>query len=110
MELIRQNGQKLLVFFHNPIVASGRTPQFVRSFSIVNIKLMRAIGGIRVGSVISLRLAKTEVGGIGVPEALTRPSGLTIGVVALEIGSTEICPVRVTFVIAPDIPYRTCGA
>ena len=71
---------------------------------------MRAIGGIRVGSVISVRIAETEAGGIGVPEALTRPSGLTIGVVALELGSTETCPVRVTFVIAPDIPYRTCGA
>ena len=70
---------------------------------------MRAIGGIRVGSVISVRIAETEAGGIGVPEALTRPSGLTGGV-ELEVGSTEICPVRVTLVIAPDIPYRTCGA
>ena len=87
----------------------------VRSFSIVNIRLTRGMGGMRLGFVISVKFAEIELAGIGVPEALVRLSGLTEGVgvdpgVPLEVGSTEICPVRVTFVIAPDIPYRTCGA
>ena len=76
---------------------------------MVNIRLTRGIGGIFVGSVISLKFAETEVAGIGVPEALVRPSGLTVGV-ALEVASTESCPVRCTLAIAPDIPYRTWGA
>ena len=78
----------------------------------MNIRLIRGIGGIRVGSVISLKFAEIELAGISAPEALTRLSGLT-GVepgVGATIGSSETCPIRVTGEISPDIPYRICGA
>ena len=70
---------------------------------MVNIRLIRGIGGMRVGSVISVKFAEIELDGIGVPEALTRLSGLVTGV-ALEVGSTETCPVKATGEIPPDIP------
>ena len=69
----------------------------------MNIRLMRGIGGTRMGSVISLKFAETEEGGIDVFEPVARLSGLT-GVGALEAGSTETCPVRATGETAPDIP------
>lgn len=79
---------------------------------MVNIRVKRGIGGIKVGSVISLKFAEIELTGIAVLVPVARLNGLT-GVgpgVPLEAGSTETCPVRATGEMAPDIPYRTCGA
>ena len=83
---------------------------------MVNIRLRRGIGGMRAGLVISPKVAEIELTGIAVPAALTRLKGLTGTGVAAEpgvgvaMGSSEICPVRATGAIVPDIPYRTCGA
>ena len=72
------------------------------------------MGGISVGSVISLKFAEIDVAGIAVPEPVVRLIGLTgVGVapgVPFEIESTEICPVSATLKVAPEIPYRICGA
>ena len=74
---------------------------------------MRVIGGISKGSVISPKVA--ELGVNWVPVAVVKLVGLTAGVgvgpgVPLDAGSTEICPVRATFSMLPDNPYRSCGA